>query len=87
MPPISRTQVAPVLKAKDYAESWDCRRAEPAVTCHNSSLYMGVKMVTHTGSPFYGESLRTRVRFPPPPLHKSNGYTSGTAVIAKAGND
>jgi len=43
MPPISRTQVAPVLKAKDYARSWDRRRAEPAVTCHNSSLYMGVK--------------------------------------------
>ena len=45
MPPISRTRVAPVLKAKDYARSWDRRRAEPAVTCHNSSLYMGVKLV------------------------------------------
>jgi hypothetical protein len=24
-------------------------------------------MVTHTGNPFYGEALRTGVRFPPPP--------------------
>ena len=30
------------------------------------ALYGG-EMVTHTGNPFYGEALRTRVRFPPPP--------------------
>ena len=76
MPPISRTQVAPVLKAKDYAliETYSTELLNALTICNSIFALHGGEMVTHTGNPFYGEALRTRVRFPPPPQYIQTKY-------------
>ena len=82
MPPISRTQVAPVLKAKDYAliETYSTELLNALTICNSIFALYGDEMVIvgrRKSQKAYGWSkcLKSTRRFDSSNLHKLNTNT------------